>query len=77
MTKDYLFRCFAYPFLQLNCRRITGLVRADNFVAQKFDEHLGFRREGLLREACDDGTDMILYGMLKNECRFIGDRYAV
>jgi RimJ/RimL family protein N-acetyltransferase len=77
MTKEYLFRCFAYPFLQLNCRRITGLVRADNFVAQKFDEHLGFRREGLLREACDDGTDMILYGMLKNECRFIGDRYAV
>jgi RimJ/RimL family protein N-acetyltransferase len=77
MTKEYLRRCFAYPFIQLNCRRITGLVRVDNFVAQKFDEHLGFKREGLVREACDDGTDMILYGMLKSECRFLGDRYAV
>lgn len=72
MTRDYLWRCFAYPFLQLQCNRITGLVRADNLEAQKFDEHLGFKREGLLRRACEDGTDMILYGMLKDECRFLG-----
>jgi RimJ/RimL family protein N-acetyltransferase len=77
MTREYLWRCFAYPFVQLECRRITGLVRVDNLEAQKFDEHLGFKREGLLRQACDDGTDMILYGMLKSECRFIGERYAV
>ena len=77
MTREYLWRCFAYPFLQLGCRRITGLVRVDNLEAQKFDEHLGFKREGLLRQACDDGTDMIVYGMLKSECRFIGERYAV
>jgi len=77
MTKEYLFRCFAYPFLQLKCRRITGLVRVDNLDAQRFDEHLGFKREGVLREACEDGTDMIVYGMLREECRFIGDRYAV
>jgi RimJ/RimL family protein N-acetyltransferase len=72
MTKEYLWRCFAYPFLQLKCRRITGLVRADNYDAQRFDEHLGFKREGVMREACDDGTDMIVYGMLRDECRFLG-----
>jgi len=72
MTRDYLYRCFAYPFIQLQCNRITGLVRVDNLEAQKFDEHLGFKREGLLRRACEDGTDMILYGMLKEECRFLG-----
>jgi len=72
MTKDYLWRCFAYPFLQLKCNRITGLVRTDNLEAQKFDEHLGFKREGLLRRACEDGTDMIVYGMLREECRFLG-----
>ena len=71
MTKDFLWRCFAYPFLQLQCSRITGLVRVDNLVAQKFDEHLGFKREGLVRKACTDGTDMILYGMLKEECRWL------
>lgn len=71
MTREYLWRCFAYPFLQLGCNRITGLVRVDNLEAQRFDEHLGFVREGILRRACDDGMDMILYGMLREECRFL------
>jgi RimJ/RimL family protein N-acetyltransferase len=74
LNKDFLYRSFAYPFLQLNCNRVTGLVKADNLEAQKFDEHLGFKREGLLRQACEDGTDLILYGMLKTECRWIGNK---
>lgn len=71
LTRDYLYRCFAYPFLQLNCNRITGIVRKDNLAAQKFDEHLGFKKEGILRKGADDGTDLILYGMLKEECRWL------
>lgn len=71
MTKDFLWRCFAYPFIQLQCSRVTGLVRVDNLVAQKFDEHLGFVKEGLLRRAAKDGTDYIVYGMLREECRFL------
>lgn len=71
LTRDYLFRCFAYPFIQLQCNRITGLVRVDNLEAQKFDEHLGFKREGLLRKAASDGTDMYVYGMLREECRWL------
>lgn len=72
MTKDFLWRSFAYPFLQLKCNRVTGLVRVDNLDAQRFDEHLGFKREGLIRRACTDGTDMILYGMIREECRWLG-----
>lgn len=71
VTRDYLFRCFAYPFLQLQCNRVTGLVRADNLTAQRFDEHLGFRQEGVVRRGATDGTSMILYGMLKEECRWL------
>lgn len=72
MTREYLWRAFAYPFLQLNCHRVTGLVRVDNFESIRFANHLGFRQEGLLRKACTDTTDMILYGMLKEECRWVG-----
>ena len=71
MTKNYLYTCFAYPFIQLACTRVTGLVRADNLKAQKFDEHLGFVREGVIREGDDDGCDLILYGMLRRECRWL------
>lgn len=72
MTRDFLFRAFAYPFLQLKCNRVTGLVRVDNIEARRFDEHLGFVQEGVIRRGASDGTDMILYGMLKEECRWLG-----
>lgn len=75
MTPAFLGACFRFPFLQLQCRRVTGLVRADNFPAQRFDEHLGFRREGLIREGCNDGVDLILYGMLRSECRFLEGKH--
>jgi RimJ/RimL family protein N-acetyltransferase len=71
MTRDFLFRCFAYPFLQCGVNRINGLVPESNLVAQRFDEHLGFKREGLVRKACKDGGNLILYGMLREECRFL------
>ena len=71
LTKDFLWRCFAYPFLQLRCNRVTGLTKADNIQAQKFIEHLGFKHEGIIRRGWADGTDVVLYGMLKDECRFL------
>jgi RimJ/RimL family protein N-acetyltransferase len=71
LSKEFLFRVFAYPFLQLECNRVTGLVRVDNSKAQKFDEHLGFVKEGIMRKGATDGTDYIIYGMLKEECRWL------
>lgn len=75
MTPAFLSASFRYPFMQMECRRVTGLVRADNVDAQRFDEHLGFKREGLIRQGCNDGTDLILYGMLKSECRFLEGKH--
>lgn len=70
-NRTFLRAAFAYPFIQMKYTRVSGLVRVDNYAAQRFDEHLGFKREGLLRKGDDDGTDLILYGMLKEECRWI------
>lgn len=74
LNREFLFRFFAYPFIQLGCNRVTGLVRVDNIEARRFDEHLGFVQEGVIRRGASDGTDMILYGMLKEECRWLGVR---
>lgn len=70
MTRDFLFAVFDYPFNQLGLRRLTGLVREHNKRAMRFDEHLGFVREGRLRDFFSDG-DAIVYGMKRDECRFI------
>lgn len=70
MNKSLLVSAFAYPFMQLKLNRVTGLVPSKNEAALKFDEHLGFEREGLHRKACGD-DDLISLGMLKENCRFI------
>ena len=71
MTRDFLWACFRYPFVQLGVRRVTGLVPASNADALRFDLHLGFKVEGRLREATEEGEDIIVLGMLRRECRFI------
>jgi len=68
MTRAFLRAAFRYPFVQLGCRRVTGYVPAQNLEAQRFDEHLGFRREGLMRHAMED-DDVIVYGLLREEAR--------
>jgi RimJ/RimL family protein N-acetyltransferase len=70
LNRAFLKVAFGYPFNQLKVRRLTGLVPARNVAAQAFDEHLGFRREGVIRHGMPD-DDVILYGMLRAECRFI------
>lgn len=64
-------RFFWYPFMQLECTRVTGLVAANNHAARKFDERIGFVQEGVQRQGMPDGTDLIAYGMLRSECRWI------
>lgn len=70
-TKDAMYRFFAYPFIQLGCTRVTGLVGANNAKARRFDEHIGFVYEGTMRRGMADGSDLIVYGMLRDECRWI------
>jgi RimJ/RimL family protein N-acetyltransferase len=76
LNKELLINAFCYPFVQLGLLRVTGLVPANNEAALRFDEHLGFVREGYHPKAGRGGTDIISLGMLRENCRFIpkGDR---
>jgi RimJ/RimL family protein N-acetyltransferase len=71
MTRSYLRAVFRYPFVQLGVRRVSGFVPASNAQAIRFNEHLGFKREGLMREALWD-DDVIVFGMLRQECKYHG-----
>nr|DAG45496.1 MAG TPA: acetyltransferase [Caudoviricetes sp.] len=71
ITRRFIRAAFEFPFVYLGCARVTGLVRTDNPVALDFDKRLGFVEEGVIRKGDDDGCDLILLGMLKEECRWI------
>ncbi len=71
MTREYLRAAFAYPFLVCGVRRISGYVEASNIRARAFDEHLGFRVESVIEGAAKDGGDVLIYRMLRRECRYV------
>lgn len=75
MTPAYMAACFRYAFIQEGAGIVIGLVRDDNGMARRFDEHLGFTERGRLPQACTDGTGIIVYGMLKSECRYLDGKY--
>ena len=70
LTKAYLRTCFDYPFRQLGCRRVTGIVPSSNEKALAFDQHLGFEVEATLSDAHSDG-DLIVLRMKREDCRWI------
>lgn len=71
ITPHFLGEIFRYPFLQLGVRRITGRVAASNQASQRLCDRFGFTREGLMRQAMPDGGDMVLFGMLARDCKWL------
>ncbi|RZI78852.1 MAG: N-acetyltransferase [Rubrivivax sp.] len=70
MTRAYLRAMFAYPFQQLGLRRAETRTKSSNLHALQFIEKLGFRPEGVRRQAFGE-DDAVLMGMLRRECRWI------
>ena len=66
-SREAIGLLLAYPFRQLECRRITARVRSDNERALRFDLGIGFAVEGRLRSWYAPGVDCIMLGMLREE----------
>jgi RimJ/RimL family protein N-acetyltransferase len=71
VTKDFMRAVFRYPFEQLKCKRVNAFPDAANTKAVEFDKHMGFVQEGVMRCAARDGGDVLVMGMLREECRFL------
>lgn len=73
ISKSLLKAAFTYPFVQLNCNRVTAWVDDSNEDSKRLIEHIGFEKETMLKGAAPDGGDVILYVLWRNNCRFIKD----
>lgn len=65
-TRAVIAKLLSYPFEWLGCQRITTLIPASNERAIRFNEGIGFKREGLARRGFGSEDCMIL-GLLKEE----------
>lgn len=66
-----LYHIFAFPFKQLGTRRVTAPIEDGNEASVRTVQKLGFQLEGRLRKAATSGKDVLLYGMLREECRWL------
>lgn len=73
LTRPFLKAVFYFPFIEWKMRRVGSSIAADNSRSIRFCEHLGFTREGTIREGAAPGLDLHLYGMLRKECRYLGE----
>lgn len=69
-SPGFLYHIFAYPFLQLNCNRVTATIAKKNKRCRDLVSRLGFRHEGTLKRALKD-DDITIYGLLKRDCRWL------
>jgi RimJ/RimL family protein N-acetyltransferase len=75
LTRPFLAAVFRYPFEQLGVRRVTARIGANNLKARNFLVSLGFTHEGTIRQGWEADTDLLIFGLLKNECKFLGERF--
>lgn len=69
LKRAFLWAFFDYVFNQLDLERVTGLVRADNADALRFDKHLGFEVEGVIQRGAD--VDVLMLVMWRERCRWL------
>lgn len=73
-TRAFCRCAMAFPFHQVGTRRITAIVSERNPASLGLCDHFGFKVEGRLRKGGPLGEDLILLGLLREECRWIDGR---
>jgi hypothetical protein len=65
-SRENIRAILSYPFVQLNCKRVTAITEEGNAPARAFLERLGFRQEGIHPDGFDSGAG-ISYGLLRQD----------
>ncbi len=65
-SKENVRALGVWIFEDLGCNRMTSLTEKQNKRSRKFQEGVGFKHEGKLRRATDNG-DIIIYGLTKED----------
>lgn len=56
-----------YPFINLDMHRVSAEIAMSNKRCVKMALGMGFKQEGLKRQAADDGGDLGVFGLLREE----------
>ena len=71
VSRNFWWAVTDYPFNQLGCKRITGLVDSINSKALALNKHIGFQVEATLEKAGKHDSDLVVMVLWKEDCRFL------
>ena len=71
VSRNFWWAVTDYPFNQLGCKRITGLVDSINIKALALNKHIGFQVEATLEKAGKHDSDLVVMVLWKEDCRFL------
>lgn len=75
LSRGVIRELLGYPFRQrpygLNCHRVTVTIARSNRVSRKLVSDLGFREEGKVRRGYDVKQDLMIYGLLRDEQKWV------
>lgn len=69
--RHILEEMFGVLFNDMGKKRLTCMVSVDNERSLKFTRGIGWQQEGVLRKAGSEGEDLVVFGMLKEECEYL------
>lgn len=74
-TKGNIRAFLHYPFEQLNVGHVRAVIHHKNKRARRMVERIGFQHEGTLRQAAEDGKNLMIYGMTREDAvKWLGER---
>lgn len=75
-TREVMRVIHWYPFVQLDCRRVTCITEAGNLPTQAFLEHFGFKREGIHPHLFPNGATGVSLGLYRDGCRWLEESHG-
>jgi len=70
--KAMLKHCFEHAFKTRKRELVLGIVNSNNTEALAYDKNLGFEELWKLPRMHDDEGDIVVLGLRKENCRFLG-----
>ena len=71
--KEMLAQVFNHAFNTCGRDMLLGIVNSNNLAAMKYDLNLGFEEAYRLKGMHDDGGDIVILQMTRENCRYLAD----
>lgn len=69
--RKLIWAAFHYPFVTCGLEYVFGILNSNNERAVEYDKKLGFTEVNRFHGAHDDGGDIVLLQMKRDDCRWV------